>query len=181
MADSKSAPLSADGEIVGSFFCMYCGELNPLGVLSCHGCGQYIADQGPDLSARLHRIRRHARSVQAQHKAPQPRLMEHHASTADRAEAQVSARVDQSHEHAIADEDPDLSERLERIHRYARNVQTPPEWSQTSMSQSPVKVLDPVARHISPTPWHGSAVSSAMAGWLTVFVIIGYPLVLIAA
>jgi hypothetical protein len=73
--DPKSAPLSADGELVGSFFCVYCGELNPIGVMICQSCRRYIADQGPDLSARLQRIMRYASSVHQVDQASQPDLI----------------------------------------------------------------------------------------------------------
>jgi ribosomal protein L40E len=170
--DPKSAPLNAEGELVGSVFCMYCGELNPVGAMTCQSCGQYIADQGPDLSARLQRIRRYARNVQAQYKAPPPRLIEHHASTADDAEAHVSGRGDQ---------DPDLSARLLRIHHYAGNVQARAEPLESGLPRSSVEVLDPIARQISPTPWDASPEFVSKTGWLIVFVIMMYPFILIAA
>jgi hypothetical protein len=52
-----------DGELVGGLFCAYCGEVNEPEADSCQSCGKYIADQGPDLNARLRRIRRYASSV----------------------------------------------------------------------------------------------------------------------
>jgi hypothetical protein len=72
MSDSKVGPLSDDGELSNSFFCVYCGELNPMGTAICKSCGRYIGDQGPDLSARLHRIKRYASPVHAGVKATQP-------------------------------------------------------------------------------------------------------------
>ncbi len=63
-ADSEmtldSLSLGADGELTGAMSCLYCGSLNHGSADVCSSCGEYIADQGPDLSARLHRIRRHA-------------------------------------------------------------------------------------------------------------------------
>ena len=53
-------PIESDGELIGQIFCTFCGNLNEIDAEVCTSCGQYIADQGPDLSARLRRIRRHA-------------------------------------------------------------------------------------------------------------------------
>ena len=55
-----SLSLGADGELTGAISCAYCGMLNRLGTDVCNQCGEYIADQGPDLQARLRRISRHA-------------------------------------------------------------------------------------------------------------------------
>ncbi len=74
-SESKFTPLSDEGELVAACFCIYCGELNPVGVEVCASCGRYIADQGPDLSARLKRIRRFASSVHAPTEAPQSGLI----------------------------------------------------------------------------------------------------------
>jgi hypothetical protein len=49
-----------DGEILAGIFCDACGDLNETGASSCGNCGAYLLDQGPDLSARLSRIRRYA-------------------------------------------------------------------------------------------------------------------------
>ncbi len=61
--DRSLVRVNDDGELIGGLFCVYCGEINEPGVDCCESCGQYIADQGPDLSARLRRIRRYASSV----------------------------------------------------------------------------------------------------------------------
>jgi hypothetical protein len=63
--DRKWQPMriNADGELSGGLFCAYCGEVNVPEAESCERCGKYIADQGPDLSARLRRIRRYASNV----------------------------------------------------------------------------------------------------------------------
>ena len=65
-------PSESDGELVGQIFCTYCGNLNETAADVCTSCGHYIADQGPDLSARLRRIRRYASQspeLNAQHES----------------------------------------------------------------------------------------------------------------
>ncbi len=60
-AASQPQPLTeTDDELIGQIFCTYCGHKNDTEAETCTGCGQYIADQGPDLRARLHRISRYA-------------------------------------------------------------------------------------------------------------------------
>ncbi len=66
MINRRSVRIDQDGELLDGLFCAYCGEINDPGADSCEHCGQYIADQGPDLSARLHRISRYASSVHEQ-------------------------------------------------------------------------------------------------------------------
>jgi hypothetical protein len=68
MTRSQSAnnpvKLNDEGELVGGIFCEYCGELNRAEAVECERCHEHIADQGPDLRARLQRISRHASSSQ---------------------------------------------------------------------------------------------------------------------
>ncbi len=57
--DRSPVRVNDDGELIGGLFCVYCGEINEPGVDCCESCGQYIADQGPDLNARLRRENTH--------------------------------------------------------------------------------------------------------------------------
>jgi hypothetical protein len=66
MTNRQSMRIDEDGELLDGLFCVYCGEINDVGADTCEYCGVYIADQGPDLSARLHRISRHASTVHKQ-------------------------------------------------------------------------------------------------------------------
>jgi hypothetical protein len=61
-----------DGEILAGLFCDACGDLNETGVESCQNCGAYLIDQGPDLKARLSRIRRYALTAQHQEAEQSP-------------------------------------------------------------------------------------------------------------
>ncbi len=62
-ANQKSARINAEGELIDGRFCAYCGGLNGNIAEVCEHCGEYIADQGPDLRSRLQRISRHARNI----------------------------------------------------------------------------------------------------------------------
>jgi hypothetical protein len=53
----------SDGELLSGKFCAYCGNQNIASDDYCQHCSAYIADQGPDLTARLARISRRAASV----------------------------------------------------------------------------------------------------------------------
>jgi dipeptidyl aminopeptidase/acylaminoacyl peptidase len=59
-ADLDKIRISSDGELLSGVFCVECGTLNPNGTKFCPTCGDLLADQGPDLRARLNRIRRYA-------------------------------------------------------------------------------------------------------------------------
>src|SRR5215212_2552145 len=61
--EEKPLRFNADGELENVLYCTYCWTLNELNAQTCVSCGEYIADQGPDLRARLHRIRRYASNV----------------------------------------------------------------------------------------------------------------------
>jgi hypothetical protein len=65
MSTSKSnlKKFTDDGELLQQIFCVYCHGLNEPESSVCAHCGKYIANQGPDLSARLSRLKGYARSV----------------------------------------------------------------------------------------------------------------------
>jgi hypothetical protein len=63
LANRKSACINDEGELIDGRFCAYCGSLNETVAEVCEQCGEYIADQGPDLRSRLQRISRHARNI----------------------------------------------------------------------------------------------------------------------
>lgn len=63
MPASEPAKFTEDGELLEQIFCVYCNGLNQPYSEECFHCGKYIADQGPDLRARLSRLRRYAYSV----------------------------------------------------------------------------------------------------------------------
>jgi hypothetical protein len=56
--EQKSVHVGLDGELLAGKFCAYCGDLNDEDAENCEHCGEYIADQGPDLRSRLARISR---------------------------------------------------------------------------------------------------------------------------
>ncbi len=56
----KSIRVGLDGELTAGKFCAYCGNLNDEQAPTCQHCGEYILDQGPDLTSRLARISRRA-------------------------------------------------------------------------------------------------------------------------
>ncbi len=56
----QSAQVNDEGELVDLKFCVYCSEINPPDATICQHCGEYIADQSPDLRSRLERISRRA-------------------------------------------------------------------------------------------------------------------------
>jgi hypothetical protein len=60
--EEKPLRFNVDGELENVLYCTYCWMLNELDAQTCVSCGEYIADQGPELRARLSRIRRHASS-----------------------------------------------------------------------------------------------------------------------
>src|SRR5262249_29564903 len=60
LIEQKTARIGIDGELTAGKFCAYCGNLNDAGAATCEHCGEYIADQGPDLANRLARISRRA-------------------------------------------------------------------------------------------------------------------------
>jgi hypothetical protein len=63
--EEKPLRFNADGELENVLYCTYCWTLNELDAQMCVSCGEYIADQGPDLRARLSRISHYASSVQS--------------------------------------------------------------------------------------------------------------------
>jgi len=56
----KPIQFGDDGELLSGVFCVKCGTLNPCDADRCQKCGDVLTEQGPDLSKRLARIRRHA-------------------------------------------------------------------------------------------------------------------------
>jgi Tol biopolymer transport system component len=59
-ADLDNIRISSDGELLSGVFCVECGTLSPSETRFCPKCGDLLADQGPDLRARLNRIQRYA-------------------------------------------------------------------------------------------------------------------------
>jgi hypothetical protein len=66
----ESRQINEEGELIGAVFCEYCGGLNRADTPECEHCQKHIADQGPDLRARLNRISRYA-SAAPQHSRAQ--------------------------------------------------------------------------------------------------------------
>jgi hypothetical protein len=66
LAEAKSIHVGTDGELSAGKFCAYCGNLNQGDADYCQHCGEFIFDQGPDLSSRLARIKRRASSARSQ-------------------------------------------------------------------------------------------------------------------
>jgi Tol biopolymer transport system component len=59
-ADLDNVRISSDGELLSGVFCVECGTLSPSETRFCPKFGDLLADQGPDLRARLNRIQRYA-------------------------------------------------------------------------------------------------------------------------
>ncbi len=59
----QSAQVNDEGELVDLKFCVYCSGINQPDATICQNCGEYIADQSPDLRSRLERISRRAHAA----------------------------------------------------------------------------------------------------------------------
>src|SRR5215813_3207578 len=73
--DLESIRFGSDGELLSGIFCAYCGNRNATTDRYCRHCGEYIADQGPDLTSRLARISRRAAGAKIDYPSHRSRMI----------------------------------------------------------------------------------------------------------